>query len=59
MIDYWEVNPPNNRSTNEVRLMLRSYFGVKDSSKTNRKPQTEAEFMRAFRELAGVLKGNA
>jgi hypothetical protein len=55
MLDYWDDVPALAFSTNEVRMMLRSYFGVKDKGPRRRKKQTESEFVESFHELARLM----
>lgn len=54
MLEWWEDHPPLAHGINEVRMMLRGFFGVKDSSKRIKKEsrpmkeETEEEFRQKF-----------
>jgi len=57
LLDFWEVTPPLARSINEVRMMLRLYFGIKDKTPHKKKEMTEEEFKQALGAFSGAIGG--
>lgn len=59
MLDFWDQRPPAAFSSNEVRMILRSYFGIKDGPRRRKtEGQEEEEFVKRFSELTRLMGGN-
>jgi hypothetical protein len=48
LTDYWEQVPPVNVSANQIRMIIRSYFKIKDDPKTG-----EAEEVKTLEDFIG------